>query len=265
MPLVRTLLLLAPLFAQGDRGGAVSAPAARVDETAGTGHEAVDAPRVEHFELVSEGRRVGLARRLRAVRDGRIELEEHWFDLDVRIYLSERRAATGPLLVWRELFAGGGRTVVLDRDPPHRSWVTTEWGSGPAIHRHEVPEGSVGTPLFALEGLRGGTTREYELPIFDPVAATFETLRPERLRIALPGGLFLDRVELTRGDGSSAGTYALLGSWLIGSRPTVEGPSARRVSPERYREIQYTFELRRDGSDPDSAARQNAVSGLGLR
>jgi hypothetical protein len=189
--------------------------------------------------------------RLREDGHGReIELDVRFLEEGQRVLHVEHLEARRAKLVWRELRAAGGRSILGEWDEKTGALRVIEWGRPTAVRESLVSPGGAVLPLYLLELARAGEVEGGRLEVFDPLARALEGLRvvhrfgarraPIEAAEAVSSegrGFLLERlVELVRDDGTLAGSYLFSGDELLAFRWQAGGPRARRIPPEEYRE-----------------------------
>jgi len=189
--------------------------------------------------------------RLREDGEGReIELDVRFLEEAQRVLHVEHLQARGAKLVWRELRAAGGRSLLGEWDEKTGALRVIEWGGPTAVRESLVASEGAVLPLYLLELARAGEVEGGRLEVFDPLARSLEGLRvvqrfgarrapveAAEATSAEDRGFLLQRmVELVRDDGTLAGSYLFSGDELLAFRWQAGGPRARRIPPEEYRE-----------------------------
>jgi hypothetical protein len=143
-------------------------------------------------------------------------------------------------LVWREMGAGSGRSLLAEWEPGGSALRTVEWDKSETLREEiDARDGAV-MPLYLIEMLRQGRATTGRYPVFDPLSrslAEVEVLTsygadPEASdRAAAPS---LRTVELMRSDGSLFGRYCFRGAELVAFQWQDGGPWARRASAAEF-------------------------------
>jgi hypothetical protein len=196
--------------------------------------------RVEHFRLDLPGRSgsdgpLGLVRWVSGpdpVAGRRIECETTWLDAATQVLHAERLRTSDRKLVWREVRAHSGRTVLL------------EWDAGGALRSSETLRGELVRreldasrgalmPLFLVEEARRGAAFDGRLPIFRPLSNDLETCDVET-RVLAPFGVELARTLEVRSGGLRTGRWLFAGGALIGFEGARGGPVATPIATADY-------------------------------
>jgi hypothetical protein len=205
--------------------------------------------RVETFRLSLPGGDprdpVGIARFSTGAAPGgglRIELDAQFFDVDVRVLHVEVLRPSEVKLVWREIRARGGRTVLLEwsrEDPVLRF---TDLAGGENLRREL--DGSRGAlmPLFAIQQARGGAALEGPLVVFDPPAGRlasmqFTTTEEDGRRV----------VRTRHLSGATGASFEFDGDELVAFSWQAGGPRAEAISQETYETLLLNHRRRQAG------------------
>lgn len=205
--------------------------------------EGPSGPQLElETELFAPRTRVHHVERLARIRPPRPAETRAWSGAAAGDRPGTGRAHGGPKLVWREVRASEGRTVVLEWDDLAGSLRSTEWnGAEEARRRLLDPDRGLLLPLWTVEGARGGAALEGRLPLFNPLAGGVEELSAQFRALVLPlpwPGLRCAPLQLLswrRSGGALAGEYLFAGPHLLAFRWQAGGPVALRVGVGEYR------------------------------
>ena len=208
---------------------------------------------VQHFRLDAEPAAAGgeAKGRMRYVTgpdpEGglRVELEIQYFDHDLRVIHTELASAEHRLLVFRELFDRGGRTLFLS-GAPATGYESYELG-GPEIVRHAL-DGTGEFPLLWIEAARRGHEVPATLPLLEPLSSRFE---PAFLEETSRDGT--RQLTARREDGSRRWCVSFRDGLPVEWRWQDRAPVARAISREEYEQLGEEHE-------PESHAVREAAS-----
>jgi hypothetical protein len=170
-------------------------------------------------------------------------------------------------LVWREIGAGSGRSVLAEWDADRLVLHTVDWGTSETVREEISTSRGAVMPLYLIEMLREGRVTSGPQLVFDPLARTLSELEivtsygdpgpppcpagPPALRGAQsPPRSRL--VELRRSDGTLAGRYRFRGTELVGFQWQDGGPWAQRVGAREHTAAlaQLSRASAKDAKDP---------------
>ena len=160
----------------------------------------------------------------------RIDTETTWFDAKTRVYHAERLRELEKKLVWREVRARGGRTVLLVPAGASTCLESLEPVAEEVVRRFRYEQGLC-LPLELVDRARRGEALQGDFRVFVPLSHGLEELRLSTL--GLFGG-WLRRLEMRRGDGTLAGRYLFVGDRLVAFRLQERGPLARAIPAEEH-------------------------------
>jgi hypothetical protein len=150
-------------------------------------------------------------------------------------------------LVWREIGAGSGRSVLAEWDADRLALHTVDWGTRETVREEISTSRGAVMPLYLIEMLREGRVTSGPQLVFDPLARALCELEivtsygdagsppcpagppgaaqsPPRSRL----------VELRRSDGTLAGRYRFRGTELVAFQWQDGGPWAQRVAAREH-------------------------------
>ncbi len=175
----------------------------------------------------------------------RVELETYFPAIETRVLHTERLGSSERKLVWREVRAQSGRTLLAEWD--ERAGLRSSETFGTETIRREFGgfESSGFTPLHLVEWLRVSSDCKRAVQRYDPLANALEEFQIEGASFpALPGPLLspsgqlaMRAVQLRRKDGSPGPFYVFRGEELVLFRLQEGGPWARRISARAYRDL----------------------------
>ena len=164
---------------------------------------------------------------------------------DRRVLHVEQLGSNGPRLVWRELGAGSGRSLLAEWTADGLGLRTVEWSGEETLRETIDTGGGAVMPLYLVELVRNGQVTGGSHLRFDPLSRTLEAIdirtsyETDRAELARHAGdqAALRTVELARPDGTLAMRLSFRGAELVGFR-WQEGPlSARRIDPIEYERL----------------------------
>ena len=153
-------------------------------------------------------------------------------------------------LVWREMGAGSGRSLLAEWEPGGAALRTVEWDRNETLREQiDARDGAV-MPLYLIEMLREGRATTGRYPVFDPLSRSLADVEvftsygddPTASSRSASEGAAPDRaaparlrtVELLRADGSLFGRYCFRGAELVAFQWQDGGPWARRAGAADY-------------------------------
>jgi hypothetical protein len=168
-----------------------------------------------------------------------LEWDLHFVEEDVRVLHVERVGLAGAKLVWREMTAGRGRTVLAELASDSATLRVIDWASVREREDVHVVSGAL-LPLGCLELVRRGELCDGVQPVFDPLSRALEPLSTETRYEGAPvagesDAWKLEReVEASRTDGTRAWSARFSGDELLAYRWQSGGLVARRIAAEDY-------------------------------
>jgi hypothetical protein len=156
---------------------------------------------------------------------------------DQRVLHVESLDADAPLLVWRELGPGSGRSVMAEWNREGTGLCTREWGHNETKSGTFIACRGVTMPLYLVELVRAGDLAAGKVTAFDPLARALVELE---LRTIWKAGSergdapAARSVELTRADGTLYARYEFEGLELCSFAWHAGGLVARRATLEEY-------------------------------
>jgi len=165
-----------------------------------------------------------------------VDLELQFLGGGVRVLHSEQAAFGRRRLVFREVCAGAGRTLLLEGGP---SSVFQGYELGPREVVRHTDAGCGELPLMLVESSRLGYLLPDEGSVLDPLSASFESVR---LLQRDEGDARI--LEARRMDGSLRWRVTFQGSELAEWRFQERGPVARGVSREEFQRLIEAHEVR---------------------
>jgi hypothetical protein len=198
----------------------------------------------QYFLLERDGARanrspLGLLRYVSAPdREGglHVDVELHFLAEGLRVFHTELAGPARRRLVFREVREGAGRTLFLEGTPT-LGFEGYELGVGEVVRHSRTGYGEL--PLLLVEAARLGRCLPEELPVLDPLSASFEPLRlsqreePSEIRI----------LEARRLDGSLRWRVSARGAELTEWRFQERGPVARAVPRAEFEAALEAHEL----------------------
>jgi hypothetical protein len=158
-------------------------------------------------------------------------------------------------LVWREMGAGSGRSLLAEWSPGGVALRTVEWDRNETLREEIGAQDGAVMPLYLIEMLRQGRVTTGRYPVFDPLsrsltdvevftsyaedstASSLDGTAPESVRSWRSWRSRRSRlrtVELFRTDGTLWGRYRFRGADLVAFQWQEHGPWARRASAAEY-------------------------------
>ena len=208
-----------------------------------------------------EPRQAGLACWRRLAVDGghQLEWDVVFPEQGTRVLHTERWTVAGSRLVWRELRAGSGRSLSAEDLEGGTGLRLREWaGRFRQALEIEAP-GPYVLPLQLLELARRGALPPEGAWVFDPLARSFERVRP--CEPAPGSSVDRERIDLLREDGTSAGSWIFDEGGLQAFGWQAGGLRARRISAEEYQRRQDS-EAAEGGEAEQTPAPERAASGM---
>ena len=195
--------------------------------------------RTEWFRLDAkrgEEQPVGLVRQMVVVESGgsyRLERETLFLDAATRVLHVEELGPDELTLVWRELGARHGRTVLVEWDLGASTLRCTDTEGGDVRRRRIDAQGGALMPLYLLEKLRAGHLSMGRFRCFRPIAAELEELE---LRVIPPSPFWGNAriLEWRRADGALAGRFAFRDRRLVSFQWQEGGPLATAIDEDEY-------------------------------
>ncbi len=201
--------------------------------------------RIEHFALelpTRDGYLVQGVLRWIARREGdgiQLEWELDFPGEELRVLTLEALGPGGDRLVWRELRAGAGRSLLVEWASNDPVLHLREWARDGSSRETRRPSRGAVLPLSLLELCREGRLAQGVFEVLDPTSRGLSALELSTgYELAQEPGAEARRwVELRRADGTLAGRYRFRRAELLDFEWQEGGLRGRRIGADEYERL----------------------------